>query len=162
MLTQERLKCLLNYDELTGMFTWKICKSKSTPAGTTAGCKEKRGHVKIMIDGKNYKAHRLAWLYIYGHFPDSGIDHINEDPNDNRIVNLRIATSKENSQNITSPRSDNKSGYRGVYYAERNKWRASIRINGKLKHLGYFDTPEKAYEAYLDAKRKYHPFWTEK
>ena len=160
-LTQQRLKELLSYDPETGLFI-NLTQRSNVKAGAVAGCKHSSGYIYIKIDGKKYKSHRLAWLYVYGNIPEKGLDHINEIKDDNSIVNLRLATDQENMQNVSNPRIDNTSGFRGVSWSKNTKkWRARIALNGKLKHLGLFNTREKAHDAYLKAKREIHPFWVE-
>ena len=103
-----------------------------------------RGYVLISIDGTRYPAHRLAWLYIYGQWPNGQIDHINRNPSDNRIVNLREATVAENGHNA-GLRIDNTSGFKGVH-RHRNllarPWQARIKFGSRRISLGYFETPE--------------------
>lgn len=84
------------------------------------------------------------------------VDHISRNTLDNRKCNLRICTRQENSRNCKNMNT-NKSGYKGVgFKKDQNKWRARISFNNKSIHLGYFDTPEEAYEAYCKASKKYH------
>lgn len=155
-LTVEKLKAALDYDANTGVFTWKIRPSKAVRAGDIAGCVEKRiGYVTIGISKDIYKAHRLAWLYVYGEWPKGVIDHINCIKADNRIKNLRDVFADGNAQNICKPNRRNKSGFMGVIWFQ-NKWRAGMSVNGKSKWLGDYSTPEEAHQAYLVAKRKYH------
>ena len=161
-LTQERLKELLHYDHDTGIFTNLKSRGKRIKIGSVAGTKNSNGYVHIQIDYKKYQAHRLIWLYVYGEFPEKSLDHINEVKDDNRLVNLRLATHQENHQNQSSPQTNNTSGYLGVYWHKgAKKWRAQIQVNGKKKYLGYFDTAEEASKAYVTAKRKLHQFWVE-
>jgi hypothetical protein len=155
-LTVEQLKDTLDYDADTGVFVWKIRPSKAVRAGDVAGCVEKRiGYITIGIGGRVYKAHRLAWLYVYGSWPKGLIDHINGNKADNRIDNLRDVFADGNSQNVRKPNRRNKSGFMGVIWYQ-NKWRASMSVNGKSKWLGDYSTPEEAHQVYLEAKRKYH------
>ena len=155
-LTVEQLKDALTYDSDTGKFVWKTRPSRAVKAGDVAGCVEKRiGYVTIGIKGRIYKAHRLAWLYVYGQWPNGLIDHINGDKADNRIANLRDVFADSNSQNVRKSNSRNKSGFMGVIWFQ-NKWRASMSVNGKSKWLGDYNTPEEAHQVYLEAKRKYH------
>jgi hypothetical protein len=112
--------------------------------------------------GKRYYAHRLAWLYEYGEFPEKIIDHIDGNRTNNSIHNLRDVSQALNSQNQKEARIDNGTGYLGVTFDKRPrtaKYRARIGITGCAKRicLGYFETPELAHLAYLDAKRKLHP-----
>jgi hypothetical protein len=155
-LTVEQLKDTLDYDADTGVFVWKIRPSKAVKAGDVAGCTEKRiGYITIGIAKRIYKAHRLAWLYVYGSWPKGLIDHINGNKADNRIENLREVFADGNSQNVRKPNRRNKSGFMGVIWFQ-NKWRASVSVNGKSKWLGDYSTPEEAHQVYLEAKRKYH------
>ena len=163
MLSQQRLKELLEYNQETGLFTNRVQRNSHAKKGGVAGTKTKYGYISIQIDKKLYLAHRLAWLYVYGEFPEKSLDHINEIKDDNRLVNLRLATRQENGHNISILRITNKSGFIGVSWNKKpKKWLASIAINGKNKHLGLFNTPEEASEVYLKAKRELHPFWKEK
>jgi hypothetical protein len=155
-LTVDQLRDTFDYDANTGIFVWKIRPSKAVKAGDVAGCTEKRiGYITIGIAGRIYKAHRLAWLYVYGSWPKGLIDHINGNKADNRIDNLRDVFADGNSQNVRKPNRRNKSGFMGVIWFQ-NKWRASISVNGKSKWLGDYSTPEEAHQVYLEAKRKYH------
>ena len=161
-LTQEQLQELLHYDHDTGIFTNLKSRGAVKIGSVAAGYKNPNGYIYIAIDYKRYLAHRLAWLYVHGNFPVNQIDHINEVKDDNRIVNLRLATDLENKHNQSSPRTNNTSGYLGVgWYKPYGKWQALIQVNGRRKHLGCFDTAEEASEAYLTAKRKLHQFWVE-
>ena len=155
MLTQERLKELLDYDPETGVFVWKVNKNRAR-AGATAGTKNNRLYTVIRIDRKDYTAHRLAWFYMYGTWPKDQLDHINRVRNDNRIGNLREATMQQNQWN-PSKRKDNSSGYTGVgWHKKTEKWMAYIVINMKQKYLGLFNTPEEAHTAYVKAKEEHH------
>lgn len=157
------IKDYLSYDPLTGLFTWiKSPKYGGIKIGRVAGYKAPDKRIYIGYKGKVYRAHRLAWYFTHGCFPNIQIDHINEDPSDNSITNLRLATSQQNLHNVSIANRNSISGFRGVgwdKYALR--WKASITNNRRQIHLGRFDTPEEAHEAYLCAKRKYHPFWVE-
>lgn len=158
MLTQSRLKTLLNYDPDTGVFTWLGITGRRARTGDLAGTTHREGYRHVQVAGRRYQAHRLAWLYMTGAFPVAGIDHINGIRDDNRMINLREATQSENHQN-RAKRSDNKSGFIGVSRdSGRQKWRAYIKIQKRNKHLGYFDSPEAAHAAYLAAKARLHTF----
>lgn len=154
-LTQERLKYFLNYDEGTGVFKWRFNR-KGLFAGQVAGSISKdSGYVCIRIDNRLYRAHRLAWLYVYGVWPDDCIDHINHNRQDNRICNLREATKQDNQQNL-SKNSANTSGVTGVsFYAAYSKWAAEIWVKKSKIFLGYFDNIEDAAEARRVAEKKY-------
>lgn len=155
ILTQAKLKRLLDYNLETGLFLWKISKSgiKNIKAGTL----NSKGYIKIVINGKQYFAHRLAWMYVYGEFPNFQLDHINGIKSDNRISNLRIAEKSINNENLLKCKSTNKSGYLGVTKRKGfDDFRADIRVNKKKIYLGIYKDAESAYFAYLQAKRKYH------
>jgi len=149
---------VLKYDPDTGIFTWNKKISKRNVVGRPAGCL-RNGYITIDLFNKRYQAHRLALIYVYGHCDSKDVDHINGIKNDNRISNLRFATRSENKQNRLSIQPNNKSGYTGVdWHKSSNSWRATITTMRKQKHLGTFKTKEEAHAAYLEAKRKLHPF----
>jgi hypothetical protein len=156
ILTQNRLKELLEYNPETGLFVRKKTTAPNAQAGNVAGCLNKHiGYRSISIDGKEYYCHRLAFLYMTGNFPEKQVDHINRIKDDNRWTNLRKVTSGENLQN-TSLRKSNKSGAKGVFwYAQRNKWIAYIRFNNKRYSLGYYINFEDAVTARKQAEDKY-------
>lgn len=160
MVTQERLKKLLNYDKDSGIFTWAKNRGRSSK-GSVAGHLSYNGYVYIKIDGKNYSAHRLAWLYENAQLSDLQIDHINRIRNDNRISNLREVTPLENQQNHSKHKT-NKSGIVGVHWCKRDqKWVAGISYKNKSITIGVFNTKEEAAEARTEAKAKYHTFHSE-
>jgi hypothetical protein len=155
------IKEYLSYDPLTGLFT-RLKTSGGSIAGTIVGYKRIDNYILIGHKNRKYLAHRLAWWFVYGEMPDCAIDHINEDPSDNRICNLRLDVNRENYHNITSPQKNNTSGFRGVsWHKLMHKWRSRIRVKNKEYIIGYYDTPELAHAAYLCAKRELHPFWVE-
>ena len=158
----ERLKQLVSYDPHSGLFVWRVNKrGRFARHGTLAGSKDSRGYIRLTLDQKFHYAHRLAWFYMTGDFP-SCIDHINANKSDNRICNLRIATSAENQQNRTQSSRNNKSGLLGVS-PFGDKWRATIYLNNKQIYLGLYLTKDQAKDAYLKAKRKFHPYaWLSK
>lgn len=136
-LTAARLRELLTYHPDTGSFT-----RDGEPAGTIS---KSKGYVVISIDGRDYRAHRLAWLYMTGEWPAEQIDHKNRLRSDNRWSNLRPATQGQNQAN--RPARGSASGFRGVYWADHaGKWRAEIKIGKRKRVLGYFDDPELAGE----------------
>lgn len=161
LLTADRVRELFHYDPLTGVFTRLRRTSNNVKHGEVAGSLNGKGYLQIRVDGRVYYAHRLAWLYFHGVWPTDQIDHRNNVKHDNRICNLRESTNSQNQQNRQRARSDNKSGFLGArWYAPLDKWRASIGINGKNIHLGYFPTAELANAAYVTAKRERHPMGT--
>ncbi len=151
-LTQARLKELLHYDPETGHFTWVVAR-KGCRLSRSAGYTRHDGYVCIRVDRQLYLAHRLAWIYMTGEWPANDLDHIGGDPTDNRWCNLRAATRAQNNLN-TKRRSDNASGYKGVFWStQKQRWVARIHIDGKPKHLGSFKVAEDAYAAYCEAAK---------
>lgn len=156
MITQSELKQILDYNPDTGIFTWKINKGGKAKCGTIANSIDSKGYIRIQINNKRNSAHRLAWLYIYGSFPNNMIDHINGNKIDNRIYNLREATVNENQYNRKVP-INNTSGIKGVYFDKsRNKWVAELKCNSKKIHIGRFNDIELAQIAINEARNKYH------
>lgn len=139
MLTQEELKETLRYSPEDGLFT-RMKSNTRVSIGDVAGSTDKDGYVVIKFLGKTYKAHRLAWLYIYGEFPSSCLDHIDGNKANNSISNLRLASVAENQHNAKL-RVDNKSGVKGIVF-DKGKWLAQVRYKGKLHIAGRFSTVE--------------------
>lgn len=121
-LTQEILKRHLDYNINTGIFLWMEPTSNRAKAGSKAGVLVSDGYIRIRLMKNLYLAHRLAWLYVFGNFPNFQIDHINRNKSDNRIENLRESTVIQNAMNVGLC-SRNTSGFRGVCWkASANKW----------------------------------------
>lgn len=160
-LTAERLREVLHYDPETGVFTWKVRTSNRVKVGDEVGFTLTHGYIGTMLDGRRYKLHRLAWLYVHGVWPDGDIDHKDGIKDNNRISNLRVVDMSMNQQNLKQARKHNRSGLLGVTrmssFQRRKTWVSRIKIDSKVHHLGYFTTPEEAHEAYLKAKRELHP-----
>jgi len=158
MITQDELKHRLQYDPVTGQFTWKNpAKYRSAYTGKIAGSRHSHGYIVISIDSTPYPAHRLAWLYTHGEFPADCIDHINGVRSDNRIENLRSVDRKANAENRRTARVGHSTGFLGAVWRPRNnKYEARISVDKTYKYLGLFSTPEAAHEAYLKAKRLHH------
>lgn len=155
-LTAERLREALHYSPETGVFTWRIRLNRNTVIGSLAGhTNKKEGYIQIGIDGRTYRAHRLAWLYVHGVWPQEQIDHKNADRSNTCISNLREANHQLNQQNLRKACKDNKSGFLGVS-RHGPHWRACIKADRKSIHLGVFGSPQEAHEAYLIAKRLWH------
>ncbi len=155
ILTAQRLRELFHYDPDTGIFTRIAPIRNGTNLIGTVGCINTIGYHTIGIDRGRYLSHRLAWLYVYGEWPHE-VDHINGNRADNRISNLRDVTRTQNAQNQRKPRQTNVSGYIGITPVGV-KWRSRIKTAKKITHLGMFDTPEAAHNAYVTAKRIQHP-----
>lgn len=156
---------LLDYDPATGAFLWKERPSSmfldgvqtsqhncniwnGKFAGKPAGCVTRDGYHKIRINDRLYLAHVLAWIHIHGETPSMDVDHVNMNPSDNRLCNLRLATRSQNMGN-TRAHADSVSGLKGVYLDRKTgKWTARIYANGTRRHLGVFETAEEASAAY--------------
>lgn len=153
MLTANEVRSKLAYNPLTGIFVWAANVGRSVHIGDRAGALDCYGYAVIRLNRTSHKAHRLAWLYVYGEMPGMQIDHINGERADNRICNLRLASGSENTRN-SRRHADNSAGFKGVVLqknSKRNPWRAMITFGGVTHHLGNFDTPEKAHAAYVEA-----------
>jgi len=171
MITQSELKEILHYDPETGIFTWKerpssmfnmdrICKSwnsrySKTAAGTIQECYTGKKYIDIRIFSKHNYAHRLAYLYMIGEYPENQIDHINGNGLDNRWKNIRPVTAAENNKNMRLG-VRNTSGVLGVTWCKAyDKWRVQIRANGVTTHVGYFDNIDDAISARKEADKLY-------
>jgi hypothetical protein len=153
------LREMFFYNHLTGQFFYRTNVGDKIKAGSVAGGPNGGGYWCIQVNRKKYKAHRMAWAYANGVWPDGKIDHINGDGLDNRIANLRCVTHAQNHQNRRTPNKNTKVGLLGVDF-KKDKFRARITINGKQHDLGRFDTAEDAHAAYLKKKRELHPYGT--
>lgn len=158
-LTQARLQELLDYDPGTGIFRWKVDRYR-VKAGDVAGSIDASGYMKIVIDQTQYYAHRLAWLYVYGQFPDSFISPIGE-KTDNRISNLRLATDAQN-QHKRKIRIDSSTGIKGLsFHYQHLSYQAQVMCDGKLYQKGFsfsrygsLELAEQAAIEWLRAKRE--------
>lgn len=155
MLTPDRLRELLSYNPETGLFHWRVAKGNRA-AGALAGSRVKEGYIAIKLDGVLHYAHRLAWFYVYGAWPDDQIDHANTDRIDNRIRNLRDVTNAQNSHNKGGESNVNNTstGLRGVSPAKNGRYRARIMRYGVWHSLGRYRTAQEAYDAYRAAAAK--------
>jgi hypothetical protein len=162
-LTADRLREVLDYAPETGIFTWK---PRTEPgrgttifnkrfAGKPAGCPDAYGYIQLSIDRVQYKAHRLAWLWVHGPIPaDKEVDHRDGNRANNAIGNLRLATRQQQVSN-TGPRKPGK--VKGCHWHARDKkWAARFRVNGRNVSLGAFDRLEDAQTAPARAEAKYH------
>lgn len=154
-LTQSVLKDLLDYNPETGIFVWIKNTSFKVMKGRDAGCIDTIGYRIIRIDGKNYKAHRLAFLYVYGRWPVYQIDHADGSKSNNAIVNLRECNDSQNHANLKISKV-NKTGFKGVHKEKGStKWRARIKKDGKAISLGSYSTKEEAADAYAAGAKKH-------
>lgn len=153
MLTQDYIKSVFHYNN--GHLFW-LGKRKGAPKNKPVGSLAHGGYLHCMLDGKHYLIHRLVFLYFNGYLPEN-VDHINGNRADNRIENLRAVTKKGNQQNMRKAFSTSKSGLLGAFLSGKtNKWFSCICTAGKRVHLGTFNSPEEAHEAYIKAKRELH------
>jgi hypothetical protein len=154
-LTPERLRSVLSYDPLTGLFTNRVDRGNRSRAGHIAGSTRKDGYIEVAVDGRPYLGHRLAWFYMNGEWPPGRLDHKDLKRGNNKWKNLRLATPAQNLQNI-GVSAHNTTGRKGVsWHKASRRYRASIRANGKQIHLGNFDTIEEAAAAYATAAQIY-------
>lgn len=150
---RRQIMAVLEYDPGTGQFTWNQAHWKR---GQRAGAFNDEGYVKITFKDKGYAAHRLAWLFTHGAWPEGEIDHINGNRADNRIDNLRVADRYIQTQNKRAARKDSRSGLIGAKLTSSGKFSSSIKADGQEHYLGMFATAELAHAAYMDAKRRLH------
>ena len=158
-ITPDQLQALLHYDPETGLFTWKIKTCRKVVPGAVAGYIKPEGYTIIRINKIGYRASRLAWLYMTGQHPLNDIDHIDGNPRNNSFNNLRDVTTAGNIQNQRRAHNRNKTGagFLGVSKLKSTKrWRARICTKGVQTLIGWFDTPEEAHQAYVEAKRRIH------
>ncbi len=137
-LTAEKLRSLLDYSPETGIFTWRVRRRGTRGIGCSAGRVDDEGYNIICINYVNYRAHRLAWLYVYGTWPVAQIDHRNRIRSDNRIDNIRDTTPTGNAYN-RGPARKSQTGRVGVGFHK-----GRIRAYVGPKHLGYFETVAEA------------------
>jgi hypothetical protein len=140
----------------TGELRWKKTRNGKAMAGSIAGAIDSYGYLRTMLFGKPYYVHRIIYCMINRKWPKNQIDHIDNNKLNNVPENLREATTAQNSRNrkVTSRST---SGLKGAYYDKRkNKWRASIKTNGKFKHIGHYETAEEAHAAYCKVAEEMH------
>jgi hypothetical protein len=158
MTDAQAIKAMFKYDAVTGNIYWVAVgkgKIKKKPAGTVTST----GYVGILIEGKRYLAHRIAWALAYGSWPEQQIDHINGIKTDNRIENLRLATNAQNGKNYGANKT-NTSGIKGVSWCKQTqKWRAMIKVNGKSICKGRYIDKQDALMARHAAEIEYFGEW---
>jgi hypothetical protein len=154
MITQKRLKEVLKYDQHTGEFISLVNRGSRVKAGESLGSLN-LGYLVISIDKKSYKSHRLAFLYMTGRFPENQTDHIDQDRKNNKFINLREVTPKQNSRNKKRQES-NISGFCGVgFRKDNNLWRARIYSGDRNITIGHFESLSDAVLARLNAEVEY-------
>jgi hypothetical protein len=156
MLTQERLREVLDYDAETGVLVRRQYVWGGHAAGKAIGSSTKKGYLRTKFDQRSYFVHKLVWLYVYGEWPSGELDHINRNKADNRITNLRLATRSQNQSNIGLTKG-NSTGVKGVTWNKRaQKFQASVKASGKNHYLGLFERADDAGMAYAAAARRIH------
>lgn len=136
--TLEYVRSILRYVPDTGEIVNIVARNPKSPAGRIARDLNSNGYVRVQINKRRYLGHVFAWFYMTGEWPDRQIDHINGVRDDNRWENLRLATNKQNHENVKL-RSDNTSGHRGVYFSKKdNKWIAQVTHKMITYHVGIF------------------------
>lgn len=154
-LTRDEIDRLFIVNPETGIILNRIDRTYNSKANTEAGCIGV-GCKLMNVNGYLYLTHRLLWTYFYNEQPPKHIDHIDKNPLNNSIYNLRAATKSQNKYN-TRKQKNNKSGYKGVCWAKaNNKWKAQTKYDNKQIHLGYFDTPEEASAVYEQKAKELH------
>lgn len=152
-MTMISTRLLVNPD--TGMIH-RVYKNGET---RVAGYSSERGYRYLSVNNKNRAAHQVIWEFVNGEIPHRmEIDHIDGDPSNNRIDNLRLVTHGQNMQNQHHPRSNNKtSGVKGVHWdKDRGCWRTHIVIDGRQKYLGRYSSLDDATRVYRDAASRFH------
>jgi HNH endonuclease len=156
LITAEWLRSVLQYNQETGIFTWLVAAG-GVCIGSPIKTLNSNGYVVVGLNGKKYRQHRLAWLYVYGCWPDQTIDHKDGDRANNRIDNLRVLPQSINVQNRRTASKNSTSGVLGVYFsARRNGYMASVTTNGHQKRKGPYKSIDRAHQAYLEIKRVKH------
>lgn len=144
------MKNLFCYDSESGVLTWMA-------TGKVAGYRKLGRHIRVGVLGNSLLAHRIIWEMHYGPIPEGlEIDHLDRDPHNNRLSNLRLATQSENRCNAPM-RSHNTTGLKGVFWdLARRKWVSYIGIRGKQINLGRYSTKGLAAVAYAKGALRYH------
>lgn len=159
-ISVEEVRRLLHYDPLTGIFTRRVTTGGryGARAGSVAGTlKADSGYILVSLHSVQYRAHRLAWLYMTGEWPAGEVDHWNAVRDDNRWTNLRDLSTQHNAQNKRRAQRNSKTGLLGASWnAKDRRFASRIMVDGRYLSLGYHATAEAAHEAYVNAKRQHH------
>jgi|GEM_PF-1046918 len=140
LLSQGEVKGRFDYNPETGIFIDRA-------TGKVAGTPNAAGYLMVRLGGKNIGLHRVAFLWMLGHYPSNMVDHANGDTSDNRWANLRPATARQNQQNRRP--SDANFGYKGVKRGRHGRWTATIVVYGKIQQIpGSFESAYAAHQAY--------------
>lgn len=151
-VTADRVRELFDYNEFSGLFVRKVRTAMRNKVGDIVGCKDTYGYLQVAVDGRLYLLHRLAWLYVYGSFPEGTIDHIDRCKTNNSIANLRDVSRLSNMKNLPLFK-NNTTGFSGVCFRKSSRrYFAHISHKSKKVHLGSYLTAEAADSAYQLAK----------
>jgi hypothetical protein len=160
LISHARLLALFRYDAETGVFT-RLAPTNRHAAGPINTVGNRQGYLRLYIDGRRYQQHRLAFFYVNGRWPGAIVDHKHGDKAANAIDQIREADKVVNGQNRKTANSNNRLGLMGVCPKVRKDgstvYKAQIRADGRVQHLGTFSLPTEAHNAYLNAKRRLHP-----
>ena len=152
-ISQTRLKEILDYNPITGIFTWKEKIADKVNVGARAGSLRSDGYRLIRLFGKKYREHQLAFLYMLGYFPPQ-VDHIDHNQSNNSWINLEESSYEKNGKNHPKTRR-NVTGVVGVSQRPDGKYVARIYVNKKHIFLGSFDSLSDAAKAREEANIKY-------
>ena len=156
LITAGELRTLLDYDSETGLFHWKNLSNQKDGAGKLAGSITDRGRIAITVKNRKYLAHRLAWLYVTGEYPEFHLDHKDGCPTNNKFSNLRPCSVSQNRCN-GRPTTKRSSLPRGVTTSRTgNTFIARIKHQARQITLGRFPTAELASEMYELAAEMLH------
>lgn len=158
--SREVLAHYFAYDRETGALKWRVRPCHNVFAGDKAGTVSPQGYLRVMLKKRLLNVHRIVWKLETGEEPAPEMDHINGDPSDNRLCNLRPASRAQNQRNKGLSK-NNVCGFKGVRWdghsgSRARPWRAAIRVNGKRHYLGKFASPEEAHAAYEAASLRFH------
>jgi len=152
---RDKALLVLDYNDDSGQFVWRVKMGSSGPGRVAGHLNRALGYVVIGFGGKNYYAHRLAWMMRVGDPEGFQIDHIDGDKSNNRLVNLRLADMRQNQQNLTI-HGRRESSLIGAYPGKSpSTWHAKIKVMGKQTHLGSFASEQEAHEAYVAARNRF-------
>ena len=156
MITHTRLRQVLYYHPESGDWIWRECMGVRGVPGAQAGSRSVGGYWIVAVDGYGYQAGRLAWFYMKGRWPRNTIDHKDQNKLNNAWSNLREATRNQQQHN-RKVRKDSKTGVKGVmWFPQKKKYIAVIRLHGKKKYLGFYKTTQEAHIAYMKAASVLH------
>lgn len=152
MIDQRTVRDLFDYRD--GKLYWRVCINNRAPVGSEAGTYNPYNKRRaVRINGQSIYVHRLIFLFHHGYMPLE-VDHIDTNRHNNRIENLRAATSAQNQRNKSLQR-NNTSGHKNVRWVN-GKWAVELKINGKAKYFGRFEDLELAALMASEARDKYH------